>query len=1211
MPSAFRPRPSGLCPVFDFFWVFFPAFLGIVLGGRLALLSQDVVISEILAANQSVLEDEDGDTSDWIELYNATGATIDLDGWFLTDEAAFLPKWRFPRVSLPGRGFLLVFASGKDRRDPARELHASFELSSAGEFLALVRPDGVTVEHGWDPFPPQVTDFSYGLRQNADRRLLVADRASCRVLIPTSAESGLGVGWTARTFDDSAWIAGETGVGYDRNTEYRPLIRTDVRGAMDGVNTTAWVRVPFEVDDPAGLSRLSLRMKYDDGFAAWVNGTLVASANAPSNPRWDSSSTSQHDDSLAVSFEDFDVAASGVLVSGTNVLAIQSLNDNLGSSDSLALPELRAAGTGELEIDVEEFFSEPSPGGGNPPGFPGIARAPVFSVPATVFTGTLSVALSSPEAGAVVRYTTDGSEPDGGSAVASGAPLSLTESTLLRARAFAGDLAPSPIRTQGYVRLSSSVRAFTSDLPVVVVENFGRGSIPADPFQPAYMAIFEPGEGRTRLDRPPELETRVGIKIRGSSTQGRPKKAYRLEAWNESGGDKDIEPLGLSAESDWILYGAYNFDLALMRNAFIYELSRQIGVYAVRTRFCEVWVNEGGGTVSDSDYVGVYSFMESIKRGPDRVDVESLDASVDSEPDIAGGYMLKIDRLDPGDSGLSAGGQRLGHVYPKEDRITPEQRNWIGDYIDDFVSALGGAGFRDPDLGYARYIDVDLWVDHHILNVLPMNVDALRLSTYLYKPRFGKLTMGPIWDFDRSMESTDGRDDNPRTWYGGGDATRFFDYPWWARLFDDPDFWQRWIDRWTELRRGELTAAHMSSILDAMREEIREAAPRNFQKWGLISPSQWPAEVDRVKNYLRVRADWIDSQFARPPVVSPAGQEIEPGFEVTITAPSGEIWYTIDGSDPRLRGGAVAPGAIRYDGSFSVDENARVVARARRGADWSGVAAETYWTRIPRIVISELMFHPPAPLVANERSDEDYEFIELFNADDRPLELEGFSLEGGVRFTFEPGAVLAPGDYVVLVRNLEAFEERYGVAGIRIEGEYEGRLDNSGEELVLFGPLREPIHSFSYSDVWYPATDGEGRSLVVADPFQALDEWPDSTAWAESTVIFGTPGEDDPGLTGIGGRQRPGDANQDGIVDLSDAIQVLRRLFVAGAPPLPCEGNSPAQGGNRVVFDVNDDAAFDISDGVHLLEWLFKDGPPPALGTTCVRVEGCPGACGR
>ena len=395
------------------------------------------------------------------------------------------------------------------------------------------------------------------------------------------------------------------------------------------------------------------------------------------------------------------------------------------------------------------------------------------------------------------------------------------------------------------------------------------GAVPADPLQPAYMALFEPAAegGRTSFAAGPHLQTRMGFKRRGSSTINDPKSSYTVETWDERNDDKDVPVLGMPPGSDWVLYGAYSFDLALMRNALIYELSNQVGRYAVRTRFCEVFVNRVGGSLAYGDYMGVYSFMERIKRGKERVNVERLTAGDTAVPAITGGYMLKVDRRDPGDAGLSAGGQpSLCYVYPDEQYIrgTP-QAAWIKNYLDSFAAALNGANFRDPVLGYAPYVDQASWIDHHILNVLPMNVDALRLSTYFYKARGKPIEYGPIWDFDRSMGSTDSRDDNPYAWNGTGDSSIYFTYdaryPWWSRLFADDDFMQLWKDRWFRFRQGPLSTANMHAVIDRFHAVIEEAATRNFTRWPLIRPNQFLAQINVLKTWLAQRAGWIDSQF--------------------------------------------------------------------------------------------------------------------------------------------------------------------------------------------------------------------------------------------------------------------------------------------------------------------------------------------------------------
>jgi hypothetical protein len=133
--------------------------------------------------------------------------------------------------------------------------------------------------------------------------------------------------------------------------------------------------------------------------------------------------------------------------------------------------------------------------------------------------------------------------------------------------------------------------------------------------------------------------------------------------------------------------------------------------------------------------------------------------------------------------------------------------------MNSFGTALNSASYTNSATGYSRFVDIDSWIDHHILNVLANNVDALRLSAYFYKPREGKLAFGPIWDFDRALGSTDGRDANPRAWRGSGDATDFFNYPWWDRMFLDPDFYQRYIDRFHELLKATVKVSSPSAVV--------------------------------------------------------------------------------------------------------------------------------------------------------------------------------------------------------------------------------------------------------------------------------------------------------------------------------------------------------------------------------------------------------------
>lgn len=877
------------------------------------------VISEFMATNNSALYDEDGDSSDWIEIHNPDANAIDLGGYYLTNDPANRTLWQLPSPTLlPGGGSLIVFASNKDRA--VGELHSNFRLSkNANSYLALVDSDGQSIVHEFANYPEQFEDFSYGLAQTGSTttQSFVRENDACSWLVPTA---DIGSTWKNLVFDDDTWRAATTGVGYERSGGYETLFgsNADVEAETYGTNSTVYIRIPFSAPSLDGLTKLTLRMKYDDGFIAYLNGSQVASGNPPNGaPTWNSDAGQDHSDSLAVVFEDTDLTAQIGLLGPNNILAIHSLNGDPNSSDLLALPRLEAEFVSDPGLGNPGYFQHSSPGSANGTD-QGLPAGPVTaSVPGRGFTGSLSVSLSTPSPAAQIRYTTNGDVPTASSSLYT-SPLNIGSSILLRARSFEAGLAAGTVTEEGFIRLSSTALSFSSDIPVVIMERFSGGPTAANGKAFTFFAFFEPDpiSGRTTLNRPYDLGTRGGWKVRGSSSAGFSKKAFSIEAWNELNDNKGISPLGMAEESDWILNARSVFDPSLMRNTFIYELSNQIGRYATRTRFVELFKDDNGGDLSfNNDYDGVYTFMEKISRDKERVDVERLPPSVTSEPGIAGGYMLKVDRLDPGDSGLSAGGRTLGWVYPKEDKVTNAQATWARNYINNMNSALNAPNYADPVNGYAQYVDVGSWIDHHLLNVLALNADALRLSTYFFKNRTGKLEFGPIWDFDRSMESTDNRDNNPSTWSGG---TNYFTYPWWARLFTDENFWQKYIDRYFELREGPFSTANVHAIIDGMAADLNESQVRNFQRWSNQPRfGSYQGEVNHLKDWLATRLSWMDAQFA-PRVTSNRGAgSYTPGTRFALSASlSGgqKIFYTLDGSDPRPQSeGGILDGTTLFD----------------------------------------------------------------------------------------------------------------------------------------------------------------------------------------------------------------------------------------------------------------------------------------------------------
>lgn len=327
--------------------------------------TQTVLISEFVASNDKGLTDEDGEHPDWLELYNPGASPVNLDGWYLTDNVTKPTKWRIPAVTLAPKGFLVVLCSKKDRSDPTKPLHTNFKLSAGGSYLGLIEPDGVTVSSEYAPaYPAQQTDVSYGMSFKGGSASYIVTGAAAKAIIPING--ALGATWRDADFDDTGWKSGTTGVGYERSSGYETLIGLDVGADMYNKNTTAYIRIPFTLDAVPDLTSLTLRMKYDDGFWAYLNGTFLASANTQGTPAWNSNAPGFYDDPLAVQWHDYDISSAiPALRAGKNVLAIHGLNDQKTSSDFLMIPELTGVGNAAVQPQTRTYFVTPTPGAPN------------------------------------------------------------------------------------------------------------------------------------------------------------------------------------------------------------------------------------------------------------------------------------------------------------------------------------------------------------------------------------------------------------------------------------------------------------------------------------------------------------------------------------------------------------------------------------------------------------------------------------------------------------------------------------------------------------------------------------------------------------------------------------------------------------------------------------------------------------------------------
>jgi hypothetical protein len=441
----------------------------------------------------------------------------------------------------------------------------------------------------------------------------------------------------------------------------------------------------------------------------------------------------------------------------------------------------------------------------------------------------------------------------------------------------------------------------SSNLPIIIINTNGQ-SIPNEPKITADMGIIDNGPGmRNNLtDARNNYNGKIGIEVRGSSSQSFPKKQYSIELRDASGNGISASLLGMPAEEDWVLFAPYN-DKSLMRDVLAYKLGRDMGRYAPRTRFCEL--------ILDDQYQGVYVLIEKIKRDNNRVDISRLDPAEISGDDVTGGYIIKIDKESGSGNGgwyseyfppNRSGSQRIYYQYdyPKASEISQTQREYIKNFMGTFEAVLASTSFNDPYNGYSSYIDVDSFIDYFIINEVSKNVDGYRLSTYMYKDKDsngGKLHMGPIWDYNLGFGNADYcTKGDPEGWvtnFNNLCNQDFWLIPfWWDRLQMDGAYRNKLALRWETLRQNELNTERIHKYIDSVANVLNvEAQQRNFQRWPVLNRYVWPnyfigptyqSEVNWLKGWVAQRMDWLDINM--PKAITAIEEGAPSNFKIQI-----------------------------------------------------------------------------------------------------------------------------------------------------------------------------------------------------------------------------------------------------------------------------------------------------------------------------------------
>ena len=413
--------------------------------------------------------------------------------------------------------------------------------------------------------------------------------------------------------------------------------------------------------------------------------------------------------------------------------------------------------------------------------------------------------------------------------------------------------------TGGTAKSNTCSVAYTA-LPCVTVTTASGDPITSkETYVDGHITILDP-QGET-------VDKDITIKGRGNSTWNMPKKGYTFKF------DKKQGVLGLGKSKKWALIANYA-DKSLLRNVLASTLAGE--VYNDSGMWQPEYVSVN--VILNGEYRGVYTLAETIKIDGKRVDIPDIsDKQEDGFTLDQGGFILEIDnRLDEMYHFQSSHGVNFCLSDPDLDDgskndFTAEQ---IVDHVKTVVQtaedALFSDSFTDPATGYAKYLDVDSFIEWYLVNELTRNNDAVfHTSCFLYyDPADAKLHMGPVWDFDISCGNIN---------YNGNEKTDglwIINASWYARLFQDPAFAAQVKQCWNA-KRTQLDTV-VNTEIAARADKLRVGAALNFNRWPILGTYVWPnadgyaqrttyqSEVDYLVNWLNARIAWLDTQWVVP-----------------------------------------------------------------------------------------------------------------------------------------------------------------------------------------------------------------------------------------------------------------------------------------------------------------------------------------------------------
>jgi spore coat protein CotH len=1088
----------------------------------------------------SCVLDEDRDYSDWIELLNSGSTNVNLNGWSLTDDLEAPRKWRFPPMLVAPGESILVFASDKNRRIPGEELHTNFKLSADADQLALVDPSGTIVQSLGTNYAQQLPDVSFGIVAEEEEVTLISSNALARYLAVPAG--GLAEVWRFSEFDDTNWAAATNGIGFDATGTgaLTPAIQSEIPEAARG---TPGVLVRYHFAAPnAAFAPLLLRVRYDDGFAAYLNGVLVADGNAPADPAWDATALSTREGAAPLNVEEIDLSVSaGLLHDGDNILAVHLLNVAPADPDLFLQAEL-AGFQRRITTNSWRYFVQPTPRAINGLGDTNlgplilhVAHAPQLPSDADsiVVSARMERTFYAPAGLQLTYRVMFGAETtvpmlDNGASGDAAAGDGIYSASIPASAAGPGQL------VRWYLRATDTAGRTTRWPPYRDTRNSPQylGTVIADPSLTNPLPVLHwfiqspSGADNTTGTRcsvfwKGVLYENIFANLHGQSSQGFPKKSYNFDF--NPGFHLEWAPGEIPVE-DINLLTTYP-DKAHVRNILAYDTYKDSGHayhFVVPVR-----VQRNGVFFSDAHMVedGDADFLERVGLNPD------------------GALYKMYNTFDSATSG-----------------VEKKTRRFEGNA--DLSALLSGLRSTSKNAFIYDNVNIPAMVNYLAAMIITGNIDCCHKNYYLYRdtgvtdewqflPWDVDLSFGRNWTtslnyFDDTMYFQNGL-------YVGGNNTM----P--AALFANSTIKSMYLRRvrtlMDELMQAPGTPAAELKYEQKIRglyQQISPDAALDYAKWtswgtrqtmaqalGILTNEYFPKRRNYlfntlgntipkpVTNQIVVRFGALDFNPASgtqtqeyftvtngtPAYLDISGWTVEGAVEHTfapgtVLPPNTAIYLSPDVRAFRKRTVGPRGGQSLFaQGNYQGQLSARGETLGLRDKNQMLLATRTYAgeptaaQRSLRIV--ELLFAPAASPIPGILA-EDLEYLVLQNTGAQTLQLQGVHFTNGITYTFTNSALLEPSQRLYLAKNPEAFVQFYGT-NVMVFGPYFGQLANGGESIQIHDAVGENVLEFDYDRAWYPVTQA-GASLVLSDPQTPFDKFGEKSSWSPSAYAGGSAG---------------------------------------------------------------------------------------------------------